>query len=189
MLWLLSLLTTFTAVFAADINTLMYDVGNLTANVNALDTLVVNFKHGFLNDIVPLIKLQNAAVDLGSEIQSVTSDFNNTAQLDAQDTLTIATPLANIVSPLQKVLTDINNAKPQFDKAILDFLSASCIIKGHVAHLQKVTDQLISQIEITIYPPFAGVIGPLKQQVDDAFNATLNGPYAKVVALYIPFKL
>lgn len=188
MLWLLTLFTAFTAVFA-DVTPLLYDIGNLTANVNNLDSLVTTFKHSLFKDIVPLIKLQNAAVDLGKEIESVTKDFNGTAQLNAQDTLKIAGPFAKLIAPLQQVLTDINTAKPQFDKAILDFLSASCIIKGHVVHLQQVTDSLIAQVKLTILPAFGGVVAPLQKQVDAAFNGTINGPYAKVKALYIPFKL
>lgn len=188
MLWLLTCFTVFASVFA-DVQSLVWDIGNLTESITEMDTLVKNFKHGIFSDIKPIIKLQNAAVNLGAEIEQVTKDFNSSARLTGAETLKIATPFTKMIPPLQEVLTDIGNAKPEFDKAILDFLPISCVIKGHLVHLKKISDSLIDQVKITIFQPFAGVVTPLAVKVDAAFEEQLNGTYSKTPTLYLPIKL
>lgn len=168
---------------------LVNDVNNLIASLNNLDGIVKNFKHSFFKDIVPLIKLQNTAVDLGSQIQSVTKDFNSTSQLSPADTLTIATPFTNLITPIKNVLSDIGAKKPEFDKAILNFIPVSGLIKGHIVHLKQVSDALIAQVRLTIYPAFGGVVDPLAQQIDAAFDAQINGVYKNVPTIYVPIKL
>lgn len=164
-------------------------VNSLIQAINNMDSLVTAFKKGIFSDIKPLIKLQNTAVDLGSQIDSITKEFNATAQLSAGDTLKIATPFTNLIKPLQTVLSDIGKAKPQFDKAILDLFPASCLIKGQVVHLQQVSDKLIAQVKQTIDPGFGSVVDPLAKQIDDAFNEQINTVYKKDSTVYIPFKL
>ena len=168
----------FAAVVLGDVNSLINDLKTLSRSIDRVDAIVTSFRASTLHDIGPIVHLQNAAVDLESTILTVTQRFLDHAVLDSEDTLIIAPSVLEFISPLQRALIHIGEAKSQFDKAVLKHISISPIVKGHIVLLKRLAGLLVGATNRTVDPDLSSIVEPIAEQINNGFDYQLNIIYA-----------
>lgn len=147
-------------------------VGNLKGVSNKLGDIqekVENFEHSLLG-IGDLLDIQKASDRVGSALDITVDTLSKCKQFDTSPSLDLSQATLDMLPLINTTLNTIVDKKPEFDKAILDLLSASFIVKKDLKSLSEKTDSLSSQIKSHLADDLQPAVENVEKQISGWFE-------------------
>ncbi|GAB0135749.1 hypothetical protein EsDP_00004076 [Epichloe bromicola] len=144
MLLLSTLMVPLLAVVAAasplrrDGNGINAALAKISKQLVEMDETLGTFNRGLAGTVIAL-KIQGQATALQKGIESATSTTKKSAELDKEESTSVAFSVNSLTKNIYRVLDRLVEKKPDFDKAIFGVGSASGLVKQDLQNLQKAT--------------------------------------------------
>lgn len=174
---LLSITTALAAASVASANlvarngaTLSRDITSIAAQLQTLDNSLRAFSGGTAQALV----IQAQTSSLRNKIQQGDSDAKASAALSDTESAQVAQGVTDLQANIYDVLSLLIAKKPLFDKAILNFASASSLVLTDLKNLKTDTDSFGADVIAKLVPVLAKVAPLVTSDIDFHYQQAIN---------------
>lgn len=145
-------------------------IGSISDQLSNLKSEADAFEATFLTDIGPLLQLQKDAVTLQKTIDSAADTIGSCGSFDQTQSTTLASPLLQLVPNINTTLTALVAKKPEFDKSILNIISASWLVNIDLKNLKTSTNDLLSALTGSVSSTYVAIVEQQGTQINSWFD-------------------
>uniref|UniRef100_A0A060T890 ARAD1D05038p n=1 Tax=Blastobotrys adeninivorans TaxID=409370 RepID=A0A060T890_BLAAD len=132
-----------------------------------------DFEASLLGDLIPLTSIQMASFELGGTVNKATAQLLSCDDLNHDDTAVAVEAVIMIVPKIHRVLDLIMERKPEFDIAVLNYMSAGFIVEQDLIMLKNGTDKLSAALAEKCSPLVTQVLNAVTKNIDTWFDEAI----------------
>lgn len=150
------------------------DIFKVQQLLDDLITDLTNFEASLLGDLIPLTSIQMASFELGGRVNQASSQLESCDDLNHDDTAVAVEAVIMIVPKIHRVLDLIVEKKPEFDIAVLNYMSAGFIVEQDLLMLKNGTDKLSAALVEKCSPLVKQVLEAVTKNIDSWFDNAIS---------------